>query len=177
MPKIFAKIGCAAVPQVVKLLQNAGADLEARNSAVSYLESIGKAHPECRDLCVAELTEQLQHFAESDPTLNGFIVGALVLRLHAVESAGVIEAAFEADRVDESIMGDWYDAQVGLGLMAPEDVPYRERKSFWAFQDGSGSVDSMSQRRFYVGGAEKSDAQKAKRQQQKQARRKNRGKK
>lgn len=68
---------------------------------------------------------------------------------------------------------------MGLGLIAPEDVPHRERKFFWEFQDDSGTADSISPRGLSAGGADKYDAQKAKakRKQQKLARRKNWGKK
>ena len=46
---------------------------------------------------------------------NGFLIRYLI-KLQAVEAAPLMERAFAADRADLSIVGDWEDAQVDLGL-------------------------------------------------------------
>jgi hypothetical protein len=56
--------------------------------------------------------------------LNGLIVNALV-DLNAVEAASVMEAAYGANRVDISIVGDWEDAQIALGLLTSVSRPSR----------------------------------------------------
>jgi hypothetical protein len=43
--------------------------------------------------------------------------------LKAVESAFVIEGAFAADGVDLSILGDWEEAQILLGLLEKRVTP------------------------------------------------------
>src|SRR5207302_4241309 len=68
--------------------------------------------------------EQLERFAENEPEVNGFLVLGLV-ELHATEAASLIERAFAARRVDLTIMGDWVDAQVELGLLPAEEAEQR----------------------------------------------------
>ncbi len=41
------------------------------------------------------------------------------MRLQSVEAAPTIERAFAADRVDETIAGDWDEVQASLGLRPP----------------------------------------------------------
>ena len=54
--------------------------------------------------------------------LNTFILNAL-LDLTAVESAALIEQAFAANIVDESVVGDWEDMQIALGLLDERLTP------------------------------------------------------
>ncbi len=176
MPDIFGRIGCSAVPSVAKLLQDATVSVKNRTHASTYLQEIGTNNSECCDRCVAVLTEELWKFNSNDPTLNGFIVAALVADLKAVDAAAAIEAAYEADRVDESIVGDWYDAQVYLGLMSAADVPPRERGYWYRPAPLPVGFESAG---FMPSSGKEFDSQKAKakKNQQKQARKKNRRKK
>ena len=177
MPKIFSQIGCSTIPSVVKLLQDATASVENRTRALTYLEEIGINNLECRDQCIAVLTEELWKFNSNDPTLNGFMVAGLVSDLKAVDAAPAIEAAYAADRVDESIVGDWYDAQVYLGLISAADVPKRERS--WSRHSISLQLSGSESDGFMPSADKKFDPQKAKakKKQQKQARKQNRRKK
>ncbi|MBU0492223.1 MAG: hypothetical protein KKB13_10290, partial [Chloroflexi bacterium] len=75
-----------------------------------------------RDACVAALVEPLEHAAGQDPTLNGLLIGSLI-DLHAVEAAPAMERAFAADQVDVSILGDWEEAQILLGLLDARQTP------------------------------------------------------
>ncbi len=126
LPTIFAKIGPAAIPAVASVLQDSSRKEFDRVACTEALEKIGIAQPEARDECVAVLTRQMlvREFPGEVPyALNGFIVSALG-KLKAVESATVIEEAFAADIVDESIGGDWPYIQFKLGL-GPEPPPRR----------------------------------------------------
>jgi hypothetical protein len=91
------------------------------------LEWISRRYAATRDQSLAALSAQLERFAENDPTLNGFLVSYL-LDLKAVEAAPLIERAFASDQIDLSVMGDWEDAQVGLGLKAKREQPRRKDK-------------------------------------------------
>lgn len=189
MPDIFGGIGGSAISPVAKLLQNSTAPLYSRTSAINYLEKIGVAHPECRDRCVAALTEQLQKFHENDPTLNGFLVTTLATDLKTLAAADIIETAFQADRVDETIIGDWNDVQVHLGLKSIKDLPPRKRRQFWGLPEYEQQFLGFSRppkrtiseflEEFAPQAVKEFDSQKAKtkRKQQKQARQKNRRKK
>lgn len=122
LPRVFAMIGPAAIPVLVRYLDQREHRPFPRANAAAALTDIAKSHPEARDECVAALAAQLRHFATQDRTLDGFIVGNL-LDLRAVEAALVMEQAFAAGRVDLSIAGDWEDAQVALGLLPERRTP------------------------------------------------------
>jgi hypothetical protein len=122
LPDVFERIGEAAVPALGIFLADDRYGLWARVTAASSLGKIGQAHPEAREVCIAALNIQLAHFNTMDKELNGFIVSALV-DLKAVEAAPVMERAFAADKVDISILGDWEDAQIALGLLDKRLTP------------------------------------------------------
>lgn len=129
MPKVFGMIGPAATPALAAYLSDESHGLWARLKAASCLQQIVENHPDARDECVAILARQLEHFEQQDVTFNGTLISELE-DLKAVEAAPVIERAFAAGRVDESIMGDWEDVQVELGLKEP-DEEYRKRNPFF----------------------------------------------
>ena len=125
LPDIFAQIGEPAVPALGIFLADDRYGLWARVTAAGSLGKIGQAHPEAREVCVAALSTQLAHFNTVDEELNGFIVSALV-DLKAVEAAPVMEQAFAADKVDISVLGDWEDVQIALGLLDKRLTPSPE---------------------------------------------------
>jgi hypothetical protein len=82
----------------------------------------------------------VQGFEKNEPALNGFLIANL-LYLKAVEAAPVMERAFAADCVDETIVGDWEDVQIKLGLLDSRKT--KRRYSLWdrLFQN-DGVVDA-----------------------------------
>ncbi len=128
MTEVFSNIGVSAIPALIRLLQDTTQHMEARFSAISYLEDIYKKHPEVRDRCVEAIAAELEKFENNDPELNGFLVGSLAAQFKAVETAPLIEAAYAADRVDPSFVGNWDDAQVWLGLKKAPKIPTQRRE-------------------------------------------------
>lgn len=126
MPEVFGLIGPAAVPALAAYLADDARGLWARVAAAHGLSHIGTRHPEARAECVASLAAPLERSAWAGPgdelTLNGYSVSFL-MDLKAVEAAPLIERAFAAGRVDETVMGDWEDAQIKLGLKAKRERP------------------------------------------------------
>lgn len=121
LPQVYGMIGPAAIVPLAAYLEDSVHHTEdARITAVSSLEEIGKHWPEARSECVARLTEQLEFFAENGPEVNGFLIASL-LDLKAIEAAPVMERAFAARRVDLMITGDWDEVQVDLGLKEPPE--------------------------------------------------------
>jgi hypothetical protein len=116
IPKVLGMIGPAAIQPVAVYLADPKNPLWARVAAAASLEKIGNAHPQSRMECINALTAVLEKYADNDEILNGELVTALA-DLDAVEAAPIVEQAFKADRVDESIMGDWEDFQVEVGLL------------------------------------------------------------
>lgn len=128
MPDIFANIGASAIPALIGLLQDASQHIEARFDAISYLEDIYKKDPDVRDRCVEAISQELQKFDKNEPELNGYLVASLAAEFKAVETAPLIEAAYAADRVDPSFVGNWDDAQVYLGLKKAPKIPTQRRE-------------------------------------------------
>jgi PBS lyase HEAT-like repeat-containing protein len=124
LPIVFGLIGPAAMPALTAYLDDPANGLYARIAAVSSLRRIAEVHPETRAECVAILTHRLEEGAAADPTLNGFLLASL-LDLKAVESLPVMERAFAANWVNESIAGDWEDVQIEFGLKEQRDTPRR----------------------------------------------------
>ncbi len=124
IPDALAMIGPAALGPVRDALARAAREPEPWEGGTLgvALEKIGQAHPETRDEAVSVLTDQLKAYDAQDPELNGFLVSSLI-ELRAVEAVPVMEAAFAAGAVDESVSGDWEDAQVELGLLAQRTTP------------------------------------------------------
>jgi hypothetical protein len=169
LPKVFGMIGPAAMPGLRDFLTDAEHGEWARVAAGEGLAAIVKRFPESREQVVAILTGQLQRFADQDRTVNGFLVEALCT-LKAVESAAVIEQAFAADAVDLSVLGDWEEAQILLGLLEKRLTP---APNFLAMEFGVTLPDWGLQIRRPA--PHKADKQKkAKHKQAKAARRRNR---
>jgi hypothetical protein len=131
LPEVFARIGPAAVPALGDFLADADRGLHSRWAVADALQRIARQHPEARDECVRLLTRQLERARDNDPALNGVLVGVLC-DLKAFEAAPLMERAFAADLVDESIAGSWEHAQYDLGLRPdppPNHIDYIKRHS------------------------------------------------
>jgi hypothetical protein len=176
LPDVFERIGEAAVPALAIFLADDRYGLWARITAAGSLGKIGQAHPEAREVCVAALDTQLAHFNAMEEELNGFIVSALV-DLKAVEAAPVMEQAFSADKVDISILGDWEDAQIALGLLdkrlsPPPEYVWLPESEIQEYEEARTEQRAQSKRQDQA----KAKA-KAKRKQAQKTRRKQRKKK
>lgn len=122
VPTVLGMIGPVALPPIAKYLADARNGLWPRLAAGQALVEIGKRHPAARDDCIAVLIRSLEGFRTHNPTLNAFLISFLV-DVKAVDAAPLMERAFAANRVDISILGDWEDAQVQLGLLDERQTP------------------------------------------------------
>lgn len=172
LPEVFSRIGEATIPELAAYLADSTQPEACRGIAVTCIEKIGSDRSEYREACVAALTQQLEHFNENPPVLNGELVGALAAGFQAVESAAVIEQAFQAERVDTAFVGDWDETQVYLGLKSREEVP---RRNFFTRFQNLQNIEPVPMG--FAAERSASTKAKAKRKAQKQARRKNRPKK
>jgi hypothetical protein len=123
LPLVFGKIGPPAIAQLAAHLANPRHSQRLRMSAAQGLSEIAQEYPGTRSECVAVLTQILDDPTNTDRELNGFVLGSL-LDLDAVESAEVIQRAFERGAIDESFAGDWEEVACELGLT---DRPARRR--------------------------------------------------
>ncbi len=124
LPEVYGMIGPAAIPAITAYMADESHGEWPRIAAMRSLAEIGKMHPEARDECIAALSQQLELFDENDPEMNGFLINDL-LDLKAVETASLMKRAFDAGYVDESIVGDWDEVQVALGLKSRAEVPVK----------------------------------------------------
>jgi len=115
VPMVLGRLGRPALEPVTNFLSDPTRNEWARIAAADALSELGQRHAELRPECVARLQTQLERFAAQSETLNAFLISSL-LDLKAVEAAPVMEQAFAAARVDESVTGDFEDAEVALGL-------------------------------------------------------------
>jgi hypothetical protein len=116
LPLALAMIGPAALPPLANYIADRSHGLWARTAAIKSIKEIGRQHPDTRLECINILSNQLAQFAHDESSFNAFLISRL-LDLHAIEAASVIEQAFAANAVDLSIVGDWEDAQIELGLL------------------------------------------------------------
>ena len=122
LPVVFGMIGQAAIsPLSGFLLDRSNPELVV-STALSGIKEIAARHPECRAECVGILVRVLEPQAETDPTISGFAVWALI-DLGASEAIEAIRDAFRRDAVDISIVGDVEDVEIALGLRAGRATP------------------------------------------------------
>jgi hypothetical protein len=91
-------------------------------TAIKCLEEIAKRHPSSRDECVGILAHRLDGGADNDPTVNGFLISALI-DLGAVETMDIIRHAFDKQVVDLSVAGDVEDVELELGVRTRRSTP------------------------------------------------------
>jgi hypothetical protein len=123
LPEVFAMIGPAAFPALAAFLADTSRGLYSRAAAGRALEVMAREHPEVRDQCIDVINRQLGLMNPEEPELNAFLIGNLI-EMEAVESAPLIERAFVAGCVDETIVGRWENVAWDLGVSEEEPPPY-----------------------------------------------------
>ncbi|MBI5121896.1 MAG: UPF0149 family protein [Rhodospirillales bacterium] len=122
LPRVLALIGPGAIQAVADFLANTNIDPDDRISAPECLEKIAAAHPDHRDECIGVLVSELNKHQANGPSLNAWIVSALV-GLHAVEAIELIRQAFKSNSVEFVVTGDLEDVEIRLGLRVSRDTP------------------------------------------------------
>ncbi len=167
IPEALARIGLAALPPLEAALADAAMDIYARNALLTAFPLIAQDHPETRERIIATLTCELERPA-NDAEFCGFILNTL-LDMEAVEAAPVIERAFAAGRIDESIAGDWPEVQSDLGLT---DTPPPSRSflgpvSSWSLPPLPGDISRPSRTAQEKAKKRRKEAKKAKKRDRK----------
>lgn len=126
VPEALAQIGAPALEPAAHYLADTSHDDWPRLAAAETLGEIGRAHPDLRAECVAKLAAQLEKFSEQQEFFNAFLIAPL-WDLRAVEVLPLIERAYAAGRVDESITGHVEDVQIHFGLKTKREHPPRPR--------------------------------------------------
>lgn len=129
VPWVLGLIGESAIAPISLHLANRGALERSRISLVSALEHVALLHSDLQSTCIEKLASQLADYVHNPESLNGFLVSSLV-ELKAVSKASLISRAFDAERVDDTIRGNWPHLQIEMGLaieadFTPEELAYR----------------------------------------------------
>lgn len=143
IPIALSLMGPSVMPAVQQYLAAPSHDVCGRISAIDYFRKLESRHPQEHNRCIEVITNQLAKHQENEPAFNGFLIAGLC-DLHAVEKASDIEQAFAANHVDLSIMGDWDEAQVALGLKTRQEVPHKRFSLTEAADVLSEMLDSAS---------------------------------
>jgi hypothetical protein len=135
LPLVLAHMGQPALEPLRTFLADSSQEMWSRTTAATAFAKIGEGHPELRADCVAALSQQLENFAQQEPTFNGLLIGDLV-DLKAVEAAPIIEQAFAANQVDLMLQGDWEEVQIYLGLLDKRTTPPPDYRALMTAQMG-----------------------------------------
>jgi hypothetical protein len=148
VPRVLGELGHAALEPVTAYLTDQARNEWARAAAARAVAEIGARHAELRVECVARLSAQLEKFTKQSETLNALLVSSL-LDIKASEALPVMARAFAAGHVDESIVGDYEDAEIELGLKKQRQHPRKPKKltqlgdTLRALTEGSRMVDAI----------------------------------
>jgi hypothetical protein len=129
IPEVMGMIGPASIPALRDYLLKPD-KLEWASATMAHcLAEIGQRHPEQRDVCVEVLQSALEQYATNSESINASLISYLV-DLKAVEAAPLVEKAYQADMVDLSVLGDFEDFQIELGLLKERLTP--PPRFYWA---------------------------------------------
>ncbi|MEO0984059.1 MAG: hypothetical protein AAFY20_00770 [Cyanobacteria bacterium J06639_14] len=124
-PEVFELIGPPIVEPLGAAIKAEAAEDVAATILISGMQHIAASFPEIRDRCVAIMTEILQNYTENDTEVNSSLIFHLV-DLQATTSIDVIEAAYQAGKVNTFHAGTWANVQIQLGLKKEADFTQEE---------------------------------------------------
>lgn len=124
IPEVMALIGPACIPALAAYIKQK--DKEEWTTAVmsGALSEIGKMNAESRDACVAALEEGLKNYETNEPYMNASFIYDLTA-LNASESDELVRKAYQSENVDLTLMGDYEDFQIEVGLLEERMTPAR----------------------------------------------------
>lgn len=111
-------------------------DQWTRIGVARAMQMIAVKYPENRADAITALCAGLELFEQNDETVNGFIISYLA-ELNAREAAPLVARAFQSGPVDLSIMGDYEEFQIAVGLLNERITP---RPKYGWFLPGIGQA-------------------------------------
>ncbi|MCC7085951.1 MAG: hypothetical protein IT427_13190 [Pirellulales bacterium] len=133
LPVVLGMFGEPIIPQLVKFIKRRDLGCDIRAAGARALVEVGQRSPDSWPQCVAALAELLENFTQHNPTLNSYVINDLV-ELKAIETLSLIERAYQADAVDVSIIGDFEEVEVTMGVKARR-VNLWPVGHFWGISD------------------------------------------
>ncbi len=172
LPLVFGMFGEVAISPLINFAANPENGDWARVTAMQGLEDIFERHPETGHEIANGLMPTLILAHQNTPLLNGEIA-LFFATLKDPETYSLVEETFQAGLVDETVMGDWEDFKVEVGLLEKRITPLKNRSPFMP-EDAEEKTVSVAKPKA------KQDPDKKKKTKEKQAkasRKKNRKKK
>ncbi len=122
LPYVYGMIGAKAIPVLAKYLADKSNGVNFGIDICDCFKQIGNMQPETRDECVFVLVRQLNKLTDNAPEVNAFLVSTLT-DMKAVESLPNIKQAYEKECVDYTILGDYEDAEILMGVRQKRSTP------------------------------------------------------
>lgn len=144
LPDVFRTLGPVAIPAVSAYLLERDNEMWARIATADGLKRIAGLYPETRGHVIDLLLTALDDYTLEDPTFNGFLISYL-MELGSIEAAPLVEEIFQSGQIDESIVGDWEDYQIGVGLLEKRLNPPRLRHTT-RFEDDQPALADIRKR-------------------------------
>ena len=122
IPLALARLGPPVLERLRAHLCKPNNDTWTRVIVARAIELIADEFVENRPDSVAALSAGLELFEQNNERVNGFIISYLA-DLRAQETAPLVERLFQSGGVDLSIMGDYEEFQVAVGLLKERLTP------------------------------------------------------
>ncbi len=130
IPDVMAKIGPACIPSLEKYLKNPKRLEWASVTTTVCLAKIGTTNPESRLECIKVLENSLKNYKKNTKDFNAFLISSLT-DLKAVESDALVKRAFDSNAVELSMMGDYEEYQIEVGLLDKRITPAKRFYPKW----------------------------------------------
>jgi hypothetical protein len=115
LPVVFGMIGERALPFLEKFIADDSNGKFPRIVAIHGVEVVGNSDEGSRDRSTEILNNQLELYEQNDPELNGYLISHLI-EMKSTVSMPLIKEAYQGNCVDYSIIGDYEDVEISMGL-------------------------------------------------------------
>lgn len=173
IPLALSRFGPAVLGDLQVYLCEPNHETWTRVIVARAIQLIADQFTEKRADGIAALSAGLELFEQNDETVNGFIISYLA-DLGARETAPLVERTFQSGRVDLSIMGDYEEFQIAVGLLKKRLTP--PPKYGW-FMPGIGEAYAKHEEQMKRMERQAEKKQKERRKREKKSRKRSRKKK
>ena len=125
IPTVMALIGSVFIPALDEYLSREDVSEMVVSGVSDALAEIGKTYPERRMDCIKALEAGLKKYRTNLRYVNATLIYFLT-ELHSTESDALIKQAYDADKVDLTLLGDYEDYQIDVGLIEKRRTPQRD---------------------------------------------------
>ena len=122
IPSALAMIGPKAIPAVEAFINNKKNGISAKLAASELFIKLFERDPAYKQELKVAITRCLEKFRDNDPELNAVLISHAI-DFKATEMLPLIQDAFEADRVDLMVSGDFEDVEIHMGIRKERSSP------------------------------------------------------